>query len=147
MKAEKAQPTGPESKIATGSGSQGPGSNNGLPRSSRKTFITSPRSPLAEKANCELRKLMTLKLSIYLGLSPLCEMPQKAPVSLSLSLKKDACSQKPYMPHLSISSRARPGIGTPKGTRGRRTSFLIIQTAFLNLPCGGESSPGFCSEA
>lgn len=28
---------------------------------------------------------MTLKLTIYLGLSPLCEMPQKVPVSLFLS--------------------------------------------------------------
>ena len=28
---------------------------------------------------------MTSKLSIYLGLSPLCEMPQKVPVSLFLS--------------------------------------------------------------
>lgn len=74
-----------ESKFGTGSRSQGPRPNNGLPWSSRKTFITSPHSPLTEKANCELRKLMTLKLSIYLGLSPPYEMPQKVPVSLFLS--------------------------------------------------------------
>ena len=91
-----------ESKFATGSWSQGPRSNNGLPLSSRKTFITAPRSPLAEKANCGLRKLMALKLSIYLGLSPLCEMPQKVPVSLFLSeeerIQPEATHASPLLP-------------------------------------------------
>lgn len=85
VKREKVHSRAPESRFGTGSRSQGPRPNNRLPWSSRKTFITSPHSPLAEKANCELRKLMTLKLSIYLGLSPPYEMPQKVPVSLFLS--------------------------------------------------------------
>lgn len=136
MKQEKAHSTAPESKFATGSRSQGPRSNDGLRWSSRKTFITSPRSPLAEKANCELRKLMTLKLSIYLGLSPLCEMPQKVPVSFFPSARSHA-SAAPHGPG--------PGLGY-QGNQTERTSFLLIQMAFLNPPCRGQSSPEFCFE-
>lgn len=80
---------------------------------------------------------MTLKLSIYLGLSPLCEMPQKVPVSFLPSARS----------HASAAPRGRgPGLGD-QGNQTERASFLLIQTAFLSPPCRGRSSPEFCFKA
>lgn len=83
------------------------------------------------------REANDLAAIIYLGLFPPCEMPQEAPVSLSFSPKKDGSGQNP---RLCLSSRARPRVGVPMGTRGVRTSFLLIQTAFPNPPRAEKAS-------
>lgn len=135
------------SKFATGSRSQSSRSNNGLPWSSHKTFITSPSSPLAEKSKLwaqEANDLETIHLSW--PFPSVWDATKSASLSLSLWRRMDRARQ-PCMLHLCFSSRARPRVGIPMGTRRERKSFLIIQTTFLNPPRRGKSSPEFCFKA
>lgn len=77
------QPQSPELPLAAGPRSPGPTLSS--PLSTCKIFITSQSSTLAEKVNWKLRELMTLKLSIYLGLSPsVGDATTSASLSLSL---------------------------------------------------------------
>lgn len=114
----------------------GPQIQQRTPLSSRKAFITSARRPLAERADCVLGKLTTLQPSFILAssLRVRCHKKRQSP---SFSPKKDGSGQNP---RLCLSSRARPRVGVPMGTRGVRTSFLLVQTAFPNPPCAEKAS-------
>lgn len=89
---------------------------------------------------------MTLKLSIYLGLSPPCEMPQKVPVSLFLSEEEwmEPDSHAPFT-FVFLLGQAQ-GWNTDRNEEGKEI-ILDHPTTFPNPLCRGESSPECCLRA
>ena len=94
------------------------------PWSSRKTFITSPSSPLAEKSKLwaqEANDLETIHLSW--PFPSVWDATKSASLSLSLWRRMDV-ARKPCMFHLGCSSWAKPRAGLPMGTRGVKGIIL-----------------------